>query len=75
MVVGFVVNLIRNGCTILLITMLTCGHVWKMMWSEGEWCGYGVEAEQYTAVWYECKLCGATSFHSPSKRYLEEMIE
>jgi hypothetical protein len=39
---------------------MSCKHIWKIHTSEGEWCGYGIDAVQYCAVWYECKLCDAT---------------
>ena len=39
---------------------MSCEHIWKIETSEGEWCGYGIDAVQYTAIWYECKLCDAT---------------
>ncbi len=33
---------------------------WKIQVSHGEWCGYGIDAQQFTDVWYECIKCGAT---------------
>ncbi len=33
---------------------------WKIQVSHGMWCGYGIDAEQYTSVYYECFKCGAT---------------
>lgn len=43
-----------------IINMKGCNHVWKIETSEGEWCGYGMDAYQYTAIWYVCKFCDAT---------------
>jgi len=39
---------------------MSCKHEWKIQSSCGEWDGYGIDAIQYDAVWYECKLCDAT---------------
>ena len=37
-----------------------CECDWKIEVSHGEWCGYGIDAVQFTDVWYECTKCGAT---------------
>ena len=39
--------------------MNECKHNWKLQVSHGEWYGYGIDAEQFTDVWYECTICGA----------------
>tara|TARA_R100000329_G_scaffold114762_1_gene94271 strand:- start:211 stop:372 length:162 start_codon:yes stop_codon:yes gene_type:complete len=33
---------------------------WELQVSHGMWSGYGIDAEQFTDVWYECMKCGAT---------------
>ena len=40
--------------------MTECKCNWKLQVSHGEWYGYGIDAEQYTHLWYECMKCGAT---------------
>tara|TARA_R110000765_G_scaffold346631_1_gene436760 strand:+ start:2062 stop:2238 length:177 start_codon:yes stop_codon:yes gene_type:complete len=47
-------------------TMNECKHEWRLEVSHGEWFGYGIDAEQYTDVWYECKKCEA------EKEYMED---
>jgi len=45
--------------------MSECKHAWKTIVSHGEWYGYGIDAVQYTDVWYECIKCDTV------KEYIE----
>tara|TARA_R100001460_G_scaffold11230_6_gene26409 strand:- start:9282 stop:9431 length:150 start_codon:yes stop_codon:yes gene_type:complete len=40
--------------------MSKCKCKWELQVSHGVWYGYGIDAEQFTDLWYECMKCGAS---------------